>query len=72
METKTALRGDTMEKLQVLVRINIDSEKGLKEASHACEINLRSIDRLWMPSHFLDLGLLSRRRLQITWVRGRT
>ena len=49
METKTALHGDTMEKLQLLVRINIDSEKGLKEASHAVQ------DKL-VATMFVELG----------------
>ena len=49
METKTALHGDTMAKLQLLVRINIDSEKGLEEASHAVQDNL-------VATMFVELG----------------
>ena len=49
METKTDLHRDTMEKLQRLIRINIDSEKGLEEASHAVQDNL-------VATMFVELG----------------
>lgn len=49
METKTDLHADTMEKLQLLIRINIDSEKGLGEASHGVE------DKL-VATMFVELG----------------
>ena len=49
METKTELHRDTLEKLKLLVRINIDSEKGLEEACHGVDDNL-------VATLFVELG----------------
>ena len=49
METKTDLNSVTMKKLQQLIQINLDSEIGLREASH--EIKNKSIATM-----FIELG----------------
>ena len=49
METKTNLSSDTLARLQQLIRINIDSEKGFAEASHEIE------DKL-IATMFVELG----------------
>jgi len=49
METKTDLNSVTLEKMQELIQINLDSEKGFNEASH--EIDNKSIATM-----FIELG----------------
>jgi len=49
METKTALNSDTLKKLQQLVQINLDSEKGFNEVSQ--DIENKSIANV-----FIELG----------------
>jgi len=49
METKTDLNSITLKKLQQLVQINLDSEKGFNEVSH--DIEDKSIATV-----FIELG----------------
>ena len=49
METKTNLNSVTLKKLQQLVQINLDSEKGFEEASH-------EIDNQSIATMFVELG----------------